>query len=194
MNDDDNNSIMLKKVDQFLVSKSIFCNADWLKSKIQVLRLSSKIEEEVYKEVLATDLNTYVDQNRALNHCSLTFFNSFDNEKSNFDKAIFTQLVGYHNIAEPSFKNSEAGLDQVDENEFESRYLQGEDERKPKAEKVVLKLQLTNGVETIYGFEYEVLKNLNVTINKPFPKLIIGPNVEVRRGIFFLKNNNVKLL
>ena len=77
---------------------------------------------------------------------------------------------------------------------FESKYLQNEGEEKVKTERVVLKLQLTNGEDTFFGFEYEILKSLNNILNEKFPKLLIGPNVEVRRGIFYLKNNNVKFL
>ena len=107
------------------------------------------------------------------------------------------QISGYSNIAEPSenINKSSDNLDVLDN--FESKYLQSEGEELKRTEKVLLKFEMTEGVETYYGFEYENLNDLKASLkssDNKFPKILIGPKTEIRRGIIYLRNNNTKLL
>lgn len=197
----DNNSEemknLVKKVDNFLINKSIFCNKDWLTHKLVPLKTSKKVEEEIMKEIINTDINIFIDKDRAKNHFDLTLHNNFSTKLFEINMNIFMQILGYSNIAEPSenINKSSDNLDVLDN--FESKYLQSEGEEIKKSEKVLLKFELTEGIEKYYGFEYENLNelktNLNSTTNK-FPKIYLGPKTEIRRGIIYMRNSNVKLL
>ena len=70
-----------------------------------------------------------------------------------------------------------------------------------KYEKYVWKLELTDGVNVFYGFEYHTfrdldinqLKNITSDTNK-YLKVLLGPNIDVHRGIFYLDSTNFKIL
>jgi hypothetical protein len=188
---------MIKKIDQYFINKNIFCKTSWIKNKIEIYKNSNKIETDIYKEILSTDIKEFIDPDRVKNYCDLNTYLDFNTKQKNInDKTIFAQIIGYSNIAEPSEKQekNEESLDVLDQ--FESKFLQGDDDSHKKAEKVVLKFQLSNGINTFYGFEYENVKAFNDLVNKEsnHPKILIGPKVEIRRGIFYLKNDNVLLL
>ena len=57
----------------------------------------------------------------------------------------------------------------------------------------------TTGEDLFYGFEYSQFNNLIhdklSSIKGPiFLKVLLGPKIEVRRGIFYLNNNNFQIL
>lgn len=57
----------------------------------------------------------------------------------------------------------------------------------------LLKLTLTDGVQTVYGIEYEPIPALKEPFVPGFKVLVIGP-IECRRGVFFLAPRNVRIL
>jgi predicted amino acid racemase len=189
-------SSKLKKVEQFLESKFIFCTKNWLKDKVEIHKNSNKIEDKILSEIISSDISNFIDIEKVTAHCKISDFAKFDIKEKKINKNIFFQIKGYSNIAEPSEKVDKSGDIDVLEN-FDSKYLQSEGEENKKSEKVVLKFELTDGVETIYGFEYEDLKDLKknlISSENKFVKVVVGPNFEVRRGIIYLKNDNINLL
>ena len=78
--------------------------------------------------------------------------------------------------------------------------MQRNDEKNIKTSKIYYKIGFTTtGDDLFYGFEYnqfsqeihDKLANLNTPV---LLKVLLGPNIEVRRGIFYLDNNNFKIL
>jgi hypothetical protein len=189
---------LVKKVDDYLISNYIFCNKNWLKEKIEPIKSSRKLEEEIMKEIINTDINTFIDKERTKNYLHLSKHTNFSTKLYEFNKFIFIKILGYSNIAEPieNVNKSSDNLDVLDN--FESKYLQSEGEEMKKTEKVLLKFELTEGIDKYYGFEYESLNDLrnslNSASNTKFPKILIGPKTEIRRGIIYMRNNNIKLL
>lgn len=185
-----------KKVEQFLESKFIFCTNKWLKDKVEIHQNSNKIEDKILSEIISNDISKFIDTEKVTNFCKLSDFAKFDIKEKKINKNIFFQIKGYSNIAEPSEKVDKSGDIDVLEN-FDSKYLQSEGEEIKKSEKIVLKFELTNGVDTIYAFEYEDLKDLKkylISTENKFVKIVVGPNIEIRRGIVYLKNDNLNLL
>ncbi len=110
---------------------------------------------------------------------------------------LFLQISGYKNIAQPSKNNNEKSLDVLDD--LESKFLESEYKVTKKSEKVSLKFEFTDGISKVYGCEYDNLitlrnKLINQTEENKFPKVLVGKNFEVRRGLIYLTNNNISLL
>ena len=82
----------------------------------------------------------------------------------------------------------------------DNKYLQGNDEKTLKTEKIYYKFEFTStGEDIFYGFEYnqfnqETHDKLSNLKGPNFIKVLMGPKIEVRRGIFYLNNNNFKIL
>ncbi len=197
----DNNSEemknLVKKIDDLLIRKQIFCKSEWLKEKLLTLKTSKKLEEDIIKEVVNSDLNIIVDKERLKTNFDLSSHAKFSTKFYELNNYFLMQIIGYSNIAEPSenLNKSSDNLDVLDN--FESKYLQSEGEEIKKTEKVLLKFEMTEGIDKYYGFEYENLNDLKAFLNSTnnkFPKIIIGPKTEIRRGIIYLRNNNTKLL
>lgn len=191
----DNIDNMLKRIDQYLVKQYIYCNRNWLLSKIEEYKSSKKIEDDIYKEVIKSDINEFADTERIKDAYKIAESLDFSIKHTVIKDFMFMQINGSSNIAEPSEKSGgddEENLDVVEN--FESKYLQSEDEVKVKTEKIILKFEMSNGVDLLYGFEYEMLKDIKKILNDKYPKILIGPNLEARRGVLYLRNNNVKLL
>lgn len=195
MIDDYSNSEMLKKIDQFLITNYIFCNPLWLKEKINGHKNSKKLEEDIYKEIIKSDINEFIDKERAKNYLNLSLISGVDKKLAKLEKYIFLEIIGYSNIADPIEKDDQNNKESFDVLEkIDSKFLQSEDEPKVKTQKIILKMELSDGVDKIFGFEYENIKNIKTIINNKHPKILVGPKAEVRRGILYLDNSNVKLL
>ncbi len=186
----------MKKVIDYLKTKHIPANSAWVKERVNALKNNKeKIEEEVYKLAIQSDLAEIVDKEQ------IKDFPSTEEKFKVESRMAFMQINGYANIAESKEtmekKKGESLLDVLEN--FESKFLQSEEEEVKKTEKTVLKFEFTDGKNVVYGFEYEDLKDLRNeliktnTVNK-FPKVLIGPNFEFRRGIIYLRKDNIKLL
>lgn len=192
-----NHEEMFRKLDQILVNKKIFCRETWLRSKVNELTSTNTIEEDLLKEINRTDINDFIDKERLEKYSNLKSHLDFATKLSHVNnKFLLFQITGNCNIAEPSNKIDKNGenLDVLDQ--FESKFLQGDEEVKKNFEKVVLKLQMTDGLNVCYGFEYETVKIISELLggDNKFPKIIVGPNLEIRRGIIYLNNSNTRLL
>lgn len=89
-------------------------------------------------------------------------------------------------------------MEEEKEEKFENKYLEacGNDKYKGKAKEVnrFLKFLLTDGISDIIAIEHEKLKDISINSTLPGSKIkLIGP-IEVRRGIYFLRNNNIELV
>jgi hypothetical protein len=192
---------LLNKVEQYLQKNSIYCTKTFLKNKIELFKNIPKLEEKILEVIKTEDIENFIDKEK-MKSFKLSESCKFDIKKSIIKNNLLFQIDGYSNIAEPLEKVNKANeanenLDETDN--FESNYLQGDGEENVKqTEKVILKIKLINGVDTLYGFEYEELTELKrfLTANKEnkFVKIIVGPEIEVRRGIFYLSQKNVKLI
>jgi hypothetical protein len=193
----DYNSDIFKRLEQFLTNKYIFCKQDWLKEKIELYKTKNKIEDLIYQETLSNDINSFIDSDKVNSYLDLSKYNDLQDEKHIIKgKYVFSQINSFTNIAEPKDSTEEKEEDNEEENEqFESKYLQSEEGEKAKVEKLIFKLGLFNGKDEFIGFEYEPIKPLpKLLMNNKFCKVLIGPTIEVRRGIYYLKNDNFKFL
>lgn len=193
---------LLNKVEQFLQKNYIYCTKSFLKNKIEAFKNLPKLEEKILEVIRTEDINSFIDKEK-IGNFKLAESCKYDVKNVKIKYNLLFQIDGYSNIAEPLEKNNKANeannnenLDELDN--FESNYLQGDGEENVKqTEKVILKIKLTNGVDTLYGFEYEELTDLKkflATKDNKFVKIIVGPEVEVRRGILYLSQKNVKLI
>jgi hypothetical protein len=191
----DNLDEEMKKVSEYLKRRQVFAKSSWIKQKISEFKNQDKIEDLIYKESIITDIKEFVDTDQ------LKKFPS-SQEKVKIEKGnIFLQINGYINIAESKEqleKKKGENLFDVLEN-FESKFLQAEGEETKKVEKTVLKYEFTDGKDVIYGFEYEDLKDFRNSMiqshsTNKFVKVLIGSTYEIRRGIIYLKKDNIRLL
>ena len=158
-------------------------------------------QKDLYNLLLKTNINEYIDKEKVKSLLDISQYTFDKKELKISNKYIFAQLQGHSNIAEPLQTNNQ-DYDNLDVLEkTESKFLQGDDNIGIKAEKYVWKLQLTEGINTFFGFEYQsfddknnnILKNFNSDTNK-YLKVLLGPNIDVHRGVFYLTNDNFKIL
>ena len=155
----------------------------------------------LYNLLLKTDIKYYIDKEKIQTSIDLSQCNFQQKLTKITNKYIFAQLQGHSNIAEPLHANDNHydNLDVLEKTE--SKFLQGDDDKSKKYEKYVWKLELTDGVNVFYGFEYHTfrdldinqLKNITSDTNK-YLKVLLGPNIDVHRGIFYLDSTNFKIL
>lgn len=185
---------MNNPLSSFLLSKKMFVNDEYLNA---IPNIDSMGQAQIFNFLLKEDLLLYVDKDKAISHIDISKYDFPSKVLNISNKLFFAQILSYSNIAEP-VSNGEKGEDNLDVLEkTESKFLQGDNEGGKKAEKVIYKFQLTDGVCNFFGFEYEPLVNLQNTlkdINNKYPKVMIGPNVEIRRGIFYFNKNNFKIV
>jgi hypothetical protein len=192
----DNNSNMLQKVEEFLLKRYIHCDKRWLSDKIELFKSSPRIEEEIYKQLLITDINEFIDKNKHSTYTGLKDLNRADTKVKTLNKNIFLQVNEYTNIAQPSYKPKEALIDLLDkEKNVESKFLLSQEEQESqRIEKKVFKMTLTDGTDSIYAFEHEAIPGLTDVLANKFPKLIVLKDAEIRRGTIFLKTKHINLL
>jgi hypothetical protein len=194
---DNNTNMLFQKVEKYLINKHIYCDKNWLLERINLYVSSKNIETDIYKEVLSTDINTMIDKEKigALN--KLNDLANPNTVKVKLNKSLFLQINGYSNIAQPTYKPKEALIDVLDkEKNLESKFLVNidEDKEKEKNEKSVFKLELSDGVGSIVGFEYEFIPGLETSLGKKFSKVMVLPDTEVRRGIIYLRKGTTNIL
>jgi hypothetical protein len=194
---DNNSNNMLIKVEKYLLNKHIYCDKKWLLEKVEIFKSSNKPEEDIYKEILVTDINIFIDKDKVKAAFKLNELADPNAIKTKLNRNLFLQINGYSNIAQPTYKSKEALIDLLDkEKNLESKFLvnQDEDKEKEKVEKAVFKLELTDGVSKIIGFEYEFIPNLDTALSKKYSKILILPDSEIRRGIIYFKKNTINIL
>ncbi len=188
------NNPMLQRVEKYLSSKYVYCKTHWLNEMINKYKNTSKLEEEIFKEILLNDISVFIDKEKSNDYCNLSSLNDINTIKKNVSsKYLFLQINGYSNLCQPSYKPKPTLIDVLEKSE--SKFLEGNEEEKiAKKEKAAYKLEVTNGVDNAVAFEYEALPELVPLLEKKNSKILIGPNFDIRRGVIYLRRNNTKLL
>ena len=183
--------------------KYIFVRDNYISSLDQETKLN---KDKLYKHLLESDIKNYIDKFKVQNNFNSLIYDIHNIKSIINNKYIFAQIVSARNVAISKEETKQKEYDNLDEIEDEdniiddNKYLQGDNEQVKKAERINYKLGFTStGDDLFYGFEYsqfskaihDKLSSLNVS---HCLKVILGPNIEVRRGIFFLNNNNFNIL
>src|SRR5690349_25070728 len=93
----DNNSNMLLKVEKYLLAKHINCDKKWLLEKIDLFKTSNKPEEDIYKELLSTDISLTIDKDKVKTF-KLNELADPGIIKTKLTRSLFLQINGYSNI------------------------------------------------------------------------------------------------
>ena len=163
-------------------------------------------EEEFYKYLLKENIANFIDKERVKNYFNSELYTLEEPVKIIENKYIFAQINAIRNVAiskeEAKYKEYD-NLDEIEDEDNDiddNKYLQGNDEKTLKTEKIYYKFEFTStGEDIFYGFEYnqfnqETHDKLSNLKGPNFIKVLMGPMIEVRRGIFYLNNNNFKIL
>ena len=163
-------------------------------------------KNKLYKHLLETNISNYIDKEKVKNNFNSELYN-LEIQKSLIDnKYIFCQINSIRNIAISKEDTKLKEYDNLDEIEDEdnaiddNKYLQGEEGNISKTEKIYYKFELTTtGEDIFYGFEYsqfnqEIHDKLSSIKGPSFTKVLLGPKIEIRRGIFYFNNENFNIL
>lgn len=157
------------------------CCLQWMQEQY-VPKNDEDLFEKVYEQWLSLDLREMGERSLPANlskQNKTTLQGNYAVQVIYFkdiSKSKLSQLQTIRNM----YKLTRSCKDKDKENEFESG-------------KRTLYLQITDGVETLFAFEYELVKCLNLYMSPGVKILLTGPLI-VRNGEILLKNNNVKVL
>ena len=183
--------------------KHIFVLDDYINSLSEEIKLNN---EKLYKHLIETDISKYIDKDKVKNNFNSELYNLEVPKFLIDNKYIFAQINSIRNIAISKEETKLKEYDNLDEVEDEdnviddNKYLQSDEEKISKTEKIYYKFGLTTtGEDLFYGFEYSQFSNmihdrLSSIKGPTFLKVLLGPKIEIRRGIFYLNNNNFKIL
>ena len=163
-------------------------------------------KQKLYQHLIKTNISIYIDKEKVKNNFNSEIYN-LEVPKSLIDnKYIFAQINSIRNVAiskeETKLKEYD-NLDEVDDEENaidDNKYLQGDEEKIAKTEKIYYKFEFTTtGEDSFFGFEYSQFSNeihdkISSIKGPIFIKVLLGPKIEIRRGIFYLNNNNFQIL
>ena len=163
-------------------------------------------KEQLFKKLIETNISDYIDKEKVKNNFNSSLFN-LQIQKSLIENIyIFAQIISIRNINISKEETKLKEYDNLDEVEDEdniiddNKYLQGDQEKVSKTEKITYKFEFTTtGEDSFYGFEYFQFNNnihnkLSEIKGPSFPKVLLGPKIEIRRGIFYLNNANFQIL
>ena len=162
--------------------------------------------EALYNHLINENISNYIDKEKVKAYFDSELYNLEEPLQKIENKYIFCQVISVRNIAiskeEAKYKEYD-NLDEIEDEDNDiddNKYLQGNDEKTLKTEKIYYKFEFTStGEDIFYGFEYnqfnqETHDKLSNLKGPNFIKVLMGPKIEVRRGIFYLNNNNFKIL
>ena len=162
--------------------------------------------EALYKHLIKENILNFIDKVKIKNYFDSTKYTFEQSLQKIENKYIFAQIMSLRNVAISKEETKHKEYDNLDEIEDEdndiddNKYLQGSEEKTLKTEKIYYKFGFTTtGDDIFYGFEYnqfnqEIHDKLSNIKGPEFFKVLLGPNIEVRRGIFYLNTNNFKIL
>ena len=181
----------------------IFISDNYLSTLTEEIKLN---KDKLYKHLINLNISNYIDKAKVKSYFNSEIYTLEEPIKKIENKYIFAQLISIRNIAiskeEAKYKEYD-NLDVIEDEDNDiddNKYLQRNDEKNIKTSKIYYKIGFTTtGDDLFYGFEYnqfsqeihDKLANLNTPV---LLKVLLGPNIEVRRGIFYLDNNNFKIL
>ena len=175
--------------------------------------LSEEIKSDnelLYKHLISENISKYIDKEKVKNYFNSEFYNLENPVQMIENKYIFVQINSIRNVAISKEETKLKEYDNLDEigdedndNIDDNKYLQGDEDKSTKTEKIYYKFGFTStGDDIFYGFEYmqfnwgshDIHEKLSNVKSDNLLKALLGPNIEVRRGIFYLNNNNFKIL
>ena len=181
----------------------IFISGNYLNTLSEDIKYN---KNKLYKLILDINISTFIDKEKVKKNFNSELYN-LEIQKSLVDnKFIFAQINSIRNVAiskEDTKLKEYDNLDEVEEEDNvidDNKYLQGEEEKISKTEKVYYKFEFTTtGEDIFYGFEYSQFNNeihdkLSSIKGPNFIKVLLGPKIEIRRGIFYLNNENFHIL
>ena len=124
-------------------------------------------KDKLYKHLIETNISNYIDKEKVKNNFNSQLY-TLEVTKSLIDnKYIFAQINFIRNVAvsceETKLKEYD-NLDEVDDEDNaidDNKYLQGDEEKVSKTEKIYYKFGFTTtGEDLFYGFEYSQFNNL----------------------------------
>ena len=160
----------------------------------------------LYNKLINENITNFIDKEKTKNYFNSEIFTLEEPFKLIENKYIFAQIISIRNIAiskeEAKYKEYD-NLDEIEDEDNDiddNKYLQGNEEKTLKTEKIYYKFGFSStGDDLFYGFEYnqfsqEIHERLANIKGPNYIKVLLGPNIEVRRGIFYLNNDNFKIL
>ncbi|KAH7961376.1 hypothetical protein HPB52_008723 [Rhipicephalus sanguineus] len=107
--------------------------------------------------------------------------------------SFFLQVDSVHDVSQPAYSQ----LLKITNTENPNTVVQADPVEKPSPwqaqPKRMLKLELTDGTRRIQAIEFEPIRSMSVDMRPGIKVLITGP-VECRRGVMFLRADNVRVL
>ncbi|KAL1425385.1 hypothetical protein MTO96_019182 [Rhipicephalus appendiculatus] len=107
--------------------------------------------------------------------------------------SFFLQVDSVHDVSQPAYSQ----LLKITNTENPNTVVQADPIDKPfpwqAQPKRMLKLELTDGTRRMQAIEFEPVRSMNVDMRPGIKVLITGP-VECRRGVMFLRADNVRVL
>ncbi|RZF43364.1 hypothetical protein LSTR_LSTR001625 [Laodelphax striatellus] len=177
-------------VSRFLLTKNIRLPPanDWLKGCIEWFKSqhdhfsTTELEKFALQQWLLADL-------RLISHRSLPP-NLSDINCIMLPQTYPMQINYFFNVGESAYSQYEKKRKLCLDNQSVGEEKQAN--WMPKAKRI-MKMEMTDGVQTVQGFEYCPLTKLNETMEPGLKVLIKGP-VECRKGVLFLKDINIEIL
>ena len=160
----------------------------------------------LYNHLINEHISNFIDKEKAKSYFDSDKYTLEEPVQKIENKYIFAQIITIRNIAiskeEAKYKEYD-NLDEIEDEDNDiddNKYLQGNEEKTLKTEKIYYKFGFSStGDNIFYGFEYnqfshEIHDKLSNIKGPNLFKVLLGPNIEVRRGIFYLNNDNFKIL
>ncbi len=180
------------------VLKYIFISNDYLNKLDSSIKGNQNL---LLKNLIENNIEEYIDKEKTKKNLDLSQYTILNKLSFIKEKYIFAQIIGRENIAEKKNNYEDEDCDNLDVIEkTEHKFLQGDDNESNKFKKIVWNFAFNDGNTQFFGFEYkefnkETLERIKRMDEKDkFIKVIIGPNVEVRRGIFYLTKDNFRII
>ena len=201
--------ITKKVYNSFINKKNIKLHNNWLE------KIANISDGSLKKELLKINLNEKDNEKLLEESLDAKKYNnlfSFENKKEILQGYFLCQINSYSNVAQ-SNANSNNNNYKEDEEEliddeflnYENEVLSGndpDDKGAYKSNKRILKFSMsiaglsssTNNLNNISAFEHSYISGFDKILESEFPKIIIGPKCEIRRGIMYLDNTNVQFI
>ena len=162
--------------------------------------------EALYNHLINENISNYIDKEKVKAYFNSEIYNLEEPFQKIENKYIFCQVISVRNIAiskeEAKYKEYD-NLDEIEDEDNDmddNKYLQGNEEKNQKTSKIIFKIEFSStGDDLFYGFEYnqfshQIHDKLSSVKKTNSLKVLLGPNIEVRRGIFYLNDSNLKIL
>ncbi|XP_039281832.1 recQ-mediated genome instability protein 1 isoform X2 [Nilaparvata lugens] len=177
-------------VSRFLSTKNIHLPSsnDWLDGCIEWF----KSQQENYS---TSELQNFALQQWLLADLRMISHGSLPPNLSDINSIMLTgtypmQINYFFNVGESAYSQYEKMRKLCLDDQQIGAETQASWMPKPKR---MLKMEITDGVQTIQGFEYSYLTKLNESMEPGLKVLVKGP-VECRKGVLLLKDNNIEIL